>query len=409
MGDREDKEGEMMKKILLVLMGLCLCLNMKSQVTTYVEMKEMGTLLNLLTDQEIEQTEKIVIKGNSLMKEDFAVLKRMLVKYNLKRVDIENTATYVITEKAFDNCSSLKDIKLPKFLTTIGYMAFGNCDNLENIVFPSSLEKIDIGAFWFCSSLKSILLGRRLKSIGGDCFHHCTSLQEIHCQGEQPSVCAFSSFEGLHETCVLYVPEGCKRKYAFADGWLNFDNIREEHVESAYSLQVDLQGGTFAWQLYPDYEGVGGAVVQWIYPKEECFIEVEKSETVVFLIAEENTYFSNWRIEAILLNGEDITSQLTENMLLYLTINQDSKLEIKMKDLLATSNETIEERSIGICISSDGLCVSNVIPNELIRVYNLSGVLVCSKRAESDSCEIRLPKNQIYFLQVGTKVFKIKI
>ena len=397
-----------MKKILLVLMGLCLCLNMKSQVTTYVEMKEMGTLLNLLTDQEIEQTEKIVIKGNSLMKEDFAVLKTMLVKHNLKWVDIENTATSIITERAFEGCSNLKEIKLPKYLIDTGWYAFYDCSNLTDIKLPFSVKQIS-NSFRGCSSLVSITLGRRVQSIGVQSFYLCGNLKEVHCMGTIPPDCKLESFEGLHETCVLYVPEGCKRKYAFADGWLNFDNIREEHVESAYSLQVDLQGGTFAWQLYPDYEGVGGAVVQWIYPKEECFIEVEKSETVVFLIAEENTYFSNWRIEAILLNGEDITSQLTENMLLYLTINQDSKLEIKMKDLLATSNETIEERSIGICISSDGLCVSNVIPNELIRVYNLSGVLVCSKRAESDSCEIRLPKNQIYFLQVGTKVFKIKI
>lgn len=398
----------MMKKILLVLMGLCLCLNMKSQVTTYVEMKEMGTLLNLLTDQEIEQTEKIVIKGNSLMKEDFAVLKTMLVKHNLKWVDIENTATSIITERAFEGCSNLKEIKLPKYLIDTGWYAFYDCSNLTDIKLPFSVKQIS-NSFRGCSSLVSITLGRRVQSIDVQSFYLCGNLKEVHCMGTIPPDCKLESFEGLYETCVLYVPEGCKRKYAFADGWLNFDNIREEHVESAYSLQVDLQGGTFAWQLYPDYEGVGGAIVQWIYPKEECFIEVEKNETVVFHIAEENTYFSNWRIEAILLNGEDITSQLTENMLLYLTINQDSKLEIKMKDLLATSNETIEERSIGICISSDGLCVSNVIPNELIRVYNLSGVLVCSKRAESDSCEIRLPKNQIYFLQVGTKVFKIKI
>ena len=29
-----------MKKILLLLMGLCFCWNMKSQITTYVEVKE---------------------------------------------------------------------------------------------------------------------------------------------------------------------------------------------------------------------------------------------------------------------------------------------------------------------------------------------------------------------------------
>ena len=73
-----------MKKILLLLMGLCFCWNMKSQITTYVEVKKGETLLNLLSDREIEQTEKIVISGDYLTENDFAVLKTMMAKYSLR-------------------------------------------------------------------------------------------------------------------------------------------------------------------------------------------------------------------------------------------------------------------------------------------------------------------------------------
>lgn len=402
-----ESERDMKKFLFFCLLGLFFCLNGNSQIVTHVELRESGTLLDLLSDSEIERTEKIIITGNSLNASDFSVLKAMLVKHQLTEVDIENTTTNFVTKNAFDGCLNLEKIKLPKYLINIDYMAFGNCRNLKSIILPSSLKEIESGAFWFCTALESITLGRKLVSIKGDCFRY-SGLKEVHCKGTVPSDCKYGAFEGLHQTCILYVPEGYKKAYSFADGWLNFENIREEYVEPANSLQVDLQGGTFVWQLYPDYEGIGGAVVKSIYPKEKCFIEVEKGETVVFHIAEEYTYFFNWKVDSILLNGKDITSDLTENQLLYITINQNSKLEIIMKDLIATSNDSIEKSNVVIKVLSNGLYISNVSPNEQIKVYNLSGVLIHSKKVDNNNCEIQLPGEQIYFVQVGGEIFKIK-
>ena len=73
-----------------------------------------------LTDEQVEQTEKIVISGNSLSSKDFAVLKTMIIQHKLTEVDIENTATAVITTQAFEGCSNLVSIKLPKFLISTG-------------------------------------------------------------------------------------------------------------------------------------------------------------------------------------------------------------------------------------------------------------------------------------------------
>lgn len=404
-----NKEREVMKKALLLLMGLCLFFAMKAQVVTYVEMKESGTLLNLLTDQEIERTEKIVISGNILMEKDFAVLKTMLVQHNLREVDIENTNTYTITERAFEGCSNLSAIKLPKYLINTGWYAFMDCSSLKDIELPSSVEVI-ANSFRGCSSLTSITLGRRVKSVDTQSFYLCGNLMEVHCKGSIPPSCKQDSFKGLYETCTLYVPEGCKRDYTFADGWLNFDNIREEYVEPTFSLQVNLKGGTFAWRLYPNYEGTGGIVVNDFYPGQDYLINVEKDETVVFHIAEENAFYANWQIDTIYLNGEDITTRLTEHDLLYLTIHRDSKLDIVMKDLSVTSNEVIGN-SLDIKISTlhDRILIQDITRGEQLRVYNISGSLIYSGIAKNNNCQIQLPSGQVYFVQVGTEVIKIKM
>ena len=398
-----------MKKALLLLMGFCLCLTIRAQVVTYVEMKESGSLLNLLTDAEIERTEKIVISGNGLEEKDFAVLKAMLIRHALREVDIENTSTRAITERAFEGCSNLSAIKLPKYLVNTGWYAFEDCSGLMDIELPVSVETI-ANSFRGCSSLTSITLGRRVKSLDSQSFYLCSNLREVHCKGSIPPSCKQDSFKGLYETCTLYVPEGCKRDYTFADGWLNFGNIREEYVEPALSLRVNLEGGTFAWQLYPLYDGDGGIIVNHFYPGQDYLIDVEKGETIVFHIAEENTYFSNWKIDTILLNGEDITSQVTENDLLYLNIDRDSKLEIVMKDLSVTSNDVIENpQDIKISTLDNKVLIQNITTGERVNVYNVLGVLVHSVVVEAMDYEVQLPKGEIYLIQIGKKTVKLKL
>ena len=384
---------------------------MKSQITTYVEVKEGETLLNLLSDREIEQTEKIVISGNYLTEKDFAVLKTMLIQYNLKTIDLEKSYTPYIPQKAFEGCKNLKSIQLPQYLINIGYMAFEHCSGLKSIVFPNSLETINTGAFWYCSSLEKVYFNRRLKEIEGDSFRG-TSLQEIHCKSVNPSLCEFSSFDGdgiygsLYETCILYVPKGCKRDYMFANGWLNFKNIQEEYVEPANTLKINIKGGTFIWWLYPSYDGKGGNIVQTIYPDEDCSIEVEENETVCFHIAEEQNFFNSWQIDTVRLNGTDITSQVTDDNMLYLNINKNSILEIIMKDQKATANEDIEIINHSVKTTTNGVQI-NTTKLSKIRIYTITGEFLKSDLF-CGTKEYLLPKG-IYIIQIDNNSQKVII
>lgn len=392
-----------MKKFLLILLGFLLYVNAHAQVTTYVEVREPGILLDLLTEQEIEQTEKIVISGNELSDNDYDVLKSMMARYKLRDIDLEQTYISVFPSKVFQGCTNLEHIKLPKYLIDTGWYAFSGCYNLSSIDLPNSVESIR-NSFRECGSLTSITFGRRLRSISGTQSFYLSGIKEIHCKGSIPPDLEYGSFEGQYKNAILYVPQGCKRAYMFADGWLNFENIQEEYVEPAYSLQVKLYGGSFMWQLYPSYDGKGGYVVQEIYPDQDYSFEVEKEETICFHLAESGTIYQLWKIDKVLLNGEDITDQVTEDNMLSLDLIQDSKLEVFMKDEMATANEEIQTMSKHIKTVANGIQI-DVPQLSDIKIYTINGTLVKFDRI-SGMKEYSLSKG-IYVVTIGNKSQKI--
>ncbi|MBR0536978.1 MAG: leucine-rich repeat protein, partial [Clostridia bacterium] len=61
-----------------------------------------------------------------------------------------------IEDKTFENCRSLKTVRLNEGLTTIKACAFRYCEALESVVIPASVKTIEREAFWECWELKSI-------------------------------------------------------------------------------------------------------------------------------------------------------------------------------------------------------------------------------------------------------------
>lgn len=74
---------------------------------------------------------------------------------------------------------SIKHIKIPSGVTSIGDRAFNYCDNLTSIETPSSVTSIGVNAFSVCTSLTSIEIPSSVTSIGDGAFNDCTSLTSI--------------------------------------------------------------------------------------------------------------------------------------------------------------------------------------------------------------------------------------
>ncbi|HAO63949.1 MAG TPA: cell wall-binding protein, partial [Porphyromonadaceae bacterium] len=119
-----------------------------------------------------------------------------------------------LDKAAFDGCSSLTEITLPKKLKTLGEAVFEGCTALEAInvaegnasfasadgvlfnkaktnllafpagktgayAVPSGTEEIAASAFSRCVGLSAITLPETLTTIGDEVFYRCTGLTEL--------------------------------------------------------------------------------------------------------------------------------------------------------------------------------------------------------------------------------------
>ena len=153
----------------------------------YVE--TAGTLSTLLSEDEKDNTTKLVVAGN-LNSEDIKVLRYMagrdengnLTVGMLEDLDMSlSTGINYLSDDAygFKNCNSLKKIILPKSITSLYHKAFYGCKNLEDVVLQEGLTSIGSYTFEDCSKLESINIPASVTNIEGCAFENCSSLKII--------------------------------------------------------------------------------------------------------------------------------------------------------------------------------------------------------------------------------------
>ena len=94
----------------------------------------------------------------------------------LTRVVIPNSVL-IIEAGAFQGCNHLRDVVFSEGLTRIETAAFQGTA-LKNVAFPKTLERINHGAFEDCSKLTHIEMPKSVIFIGDWCFDGCDSLDE---------------------------------------------------------------------------------------------------------------------------------------------------------------------------------------------------------------------------------------
>lgn len=147
---------------------------------------------------------------------------------NLTSITIPNSVVY-INNNAFCACKSLTSVTIPNGVTHIKSYVFEDCTSLTTVVIPDSVTHIEEYAFWNCTGLVAITIPNSVKYWGEHVLSECSSISEIHLRYESVSGMDPFLFSSVNkETCVLYVPRGCKYAYMYAQGWHDFVNIVEE-------------------------------------------------------------------------------------------------------------------------------------------------------------------------------------
>lgn len=131
----------------------------------------------------------------------------------------------------------ISHVYLPEGLTEISRDLFRGCDKLiDTLKIPSTVKQIRSGAFENCSRLTAIILPKSLESIGGDnseyswqqfsTFGGCYALNLLRCDAKEPPVIIGDVFGDLPKNnFTVQVPSESVEKYRNAEGWKEFKRI----------------------------------------------------------------------------------------------------------------------------------------------------------------------------------------
>ncbi len=170
----------------------------------------------------LKLTGKLTTQGNS----DFRQMRDLC--WQLRNVDLSETACLVIPNNAFHSRHNLQHIVFPKDLKMVGTQAFFACDNLQELVFPSNLKLVQAAAFSECKRVKSIVINGN-PVLGEYAFAHLSGLSTVTVNSKVPPQAEENTFYGVDRTkCKLIVPRGCEKTYRKAKGWsIFFSDVKQ--------------------------------------------------------------------------------------------------------------------------------------------------------------------------------------
>lgn len=111
-----------------------------------------------------------------------------------------------IAENAFENCSGLTSVTLPRSVRFISEYMFERCDSLCEVILPEHILEIRNSAFGRCVSLQKLELPESIEYIGANAFDGCMSLEEITVP-EQVRVIQNGTFNGCESLKKIDLPE----------------------------------------------------------------------------------------------------------------------------------------------------------------------------------------------------------
>lgn len=143
-------------------------------------------------------------------------------------------------DRAFMGCAKLNQLEIHDGLQAIGEDAFNGCKVLPAISLPTALTSVPARAFKDCAALTTISLPISVTAIGDEAFAGCAKLTSFTVNTFQPGTVSMgaSVFDNIDlQKAVLNVMQGTKAYFAATEQWKDFGSIIEKR---------ELSGGAFA-------------------------------------------------------------------------------------------------------------------------------------------------------------------
>lgn len=138
-----------------------------------------------------------------------------------------------ISRSAFELCGSLKGIRLPQAITSVGNSAFANTP--LSTVSLIGVEEIGKEAFYSCDQLKSVVLGKNLRSIGDEAFCYCSSLLEVFYTGTTRPDVGYDTYAYTNKFLERYVPSIAV--YGFGKEYLSFSTVSFDYTGQTHNIE----------------------------------------------------------------------------------------------------------------------------------------------------------------------------
>ena len=153
---------------------------------------------------------------------DLAAFCKIKVEDNMTAVD--NHPTYY-AHHLYLNGQEIRDLVIPNdnSVTKIQYGTFAGLTSLTSVTIPDRVTSIEASAFAGCTSLQRVTIPSSVTQIQSGAFQVCSNLSTIiSLRGTAPS-CVSDAFRNVPtNSCVLWVPRGCKGNYKNTDPWSSF-------------------------------------------------------------------------------------------------------------------------------------------------------------------------------------------
>lgn len=145
-----------------------------------------------------------------------------------------------IKARAFKGCTALKTLALPENLKEIGDNAFEGCQKLTPPEFPDGLLRIGSLAFSNCLAFQSIVLPSSVQELGEGAFNGCTKLTTFTVNNPAPQGMAVgaSLFADIDlSAATLYIPQGTRSYFTQSETWDSFGTIKEmrDHTRGSFA------------------------------------------------------------------------------------------------------------------------------------------------------------------------------